>query len=119
MMSRLALACVPLVAFVAMGAAPPENPSALDDYPTAARADYVLGCMAANGGTQDALQRCSCSVDIIASILPYKQYVEADTVLRMRQGVGGYLANEFQTAPASDLVRQLRDAQAEAEVRCF
>jgi hypothetical protein len=107
------------VAVATIAAAPPNNPSALDDYPTAARADYVLGCMAVNGGTQDALQRCSCSVDVIASILPYDRYQQAETVLRMRQGVGGYLADEFRAPPTTELVRELREAQAEAEIRCF
>ncbi len=118
-MNWITLAWLPLVAVVTVAAAPSENPSALDDYPTAARADYVLGCMAVNGGTQDALQRCSCSVDVIASIVPYRDYQEAETVLRMRQGVGGYLADEFQAPPTAELVRELREAQAEAEVRCF
>ena len=29
--------------------------AAINDYPTAARADYVFGCMAANGQTRDNL----------------------------------------------------------------
>jgi hypothetical protein len=90
----------------------------LNDYPTEARADYVLGCMNVNGGTREALRRCSCSIDIIASILPYARYEQAETVLRMRQG-GGYVAQEFRIPQASEMVRDLREAQAEAEVRCF
>ncbi len=46
-----------------------------NDYPTEARADYVFGCMQVNGNTRLALQRCSCSIDIIASILPYEQII--------------------------------------------
>ena len=38
-----------------------------------ARADYVFGCMKANGETQELLQKCSCSIDVIASIIPYDQ----------------------------------------------
>jgi len=118
-MRWITLAALSLLALATIAAAPPDNSNVLDDYPTAARADYVLACMAVNGGTQDALRRCSCSVDVIASILPYDQYQHAETVLRMRQGVGGYLADEFQAPPAAELVRELREAQAEAEVRCF
>lgn len=89
------------------------------DYPTSARADYVLGCMAANGNTRPALDHCSCSIDIIASILPYDRYEEADTILSMRQGVGAQ-AREFNAAKGlNDIVADLRRAQAEAEVRCF
>jgi hypothetical protein len=89
------------------------------DYGTAARAEYVFACMATNGGTQEALQRCSCAIDVIASVLPYDKYERAETVLRMRRSAGGYLGQEFRSAPANAIVRDLEEAQAEAEVRCF
>src|SRR4029077_1286537 len=57
----------------------------LNDYPTAARADYVFACMKTNGDTRQALEQCSCSIDVIASILPYDRYVFAETVLRLGQ----------------------------------
>jgi hypothetical protein len=91
----------------------------LNDYPTSARADYVFGCMKANGDTQRSLEQCSCSIDIIASIVPYDRYVTAETVLRMAQ-VRGNLGGEFRsTEQARAAVDDLRRAQAEAEVRCF
>jgi hypothetical protein len=90
-----------------------------NDYPTAARADYVFACMTVNGGSQEALQRCSCAIDVIASLLPYDAYEAADTVLRMRQLTGGYLAQTFHAPSTNDAVRRLQEAQAEAEVRCF
>jgi hypothetical protein len=93
--------------------------SAANDYPTSARADYVFACMAANGGTQDALRRCACSIDVIAAILPYARYESADTVLSMRRQTSGYLAETFRSALSNAIVRQLQEAQAEAEVRCF
>jgi hypothetical protein len=34
----------------------------LNDYPTAARADYVFDCMKANGETRQALDQCSLCV---------------------------------------------------------
>jgi hypothetical protein len=94
---------------------------AADDpgYTTAARAEFVFACMATNGGTQEALQRCSCAIDVIASVLPYDKYEQAETVLRMRHSAGGYLAQEFRSAPMNAVVRDLEEAQAEAEVRCF
>jgi hypothetical protein len=94
--------------------------SALEnDYPTQARVDYVFGCMAANGQTHDAMERCSCSIDVIASILPYDRYIQAETVLSMRQGVGQQ-ANVFRsTKQFDDIVADLRRSQAEAEIRCF
>jgi hypothetical protein len=94
---------------------------AADDsgYSTATRAEYVFACMATNGGTQEALQHCSCAIDVIATLLPYQQYEKAETVLRMRRTAGGYLGQEFRSAAANAMVRDLEEAQAEAEVRCF
>ena len=60
----------------------------LNDYPTAARADYVFACMKTNGETRQALEQCSCSIDVIASILPYDRYVAAETVLEPVAGAG-------------------------------
>jgi hypothetical protein len=91
----------------------------LNDYPTSARVDYVFGCMKANGETQVSLQKCSCSIDVIASLLPYDRYVTAQTVLSVSQ-VQGNLGGEFRsTEIARTALEDLRRAQAEAEVRCF
>ena len=91
----------------------------LNDYPTSARAEYVFGCMKANGESPRILEQCSCSIDIIASLLPYDGYVSAETVMRMSQ-VPGMLGNQFRsTEKARNALDALRRAQAEAEVRCF
>lgn len=91
----------------------------VNDYPTAVRADYVFACMKANGETRRALDQCSCSIDVIASLLPYERYVTAETVLSMSQVVGN-LGSQFRsTEQARSAVTDLRRAQAEAEVRCF
>ena len=91
----------------------------LNDYPTSARAEYVFGCLKANGETRQAIEQCSCSIDIIASIMPYERYVTAETVLSMSQ-VRGNLGGQFRTSEqATSALNDLRRAQAEAEVRCF
>src|SRR5947209_5210844 len=92
-------------------AAPPA------DYPTSALAEYVFACMASNGQTQQALGQCSCSIDVIASVLPYDKYEEAETVLRMRRTGGGYIGEMFRTGLANGMVRDLQEAQAEGEIR--
>jgi hypothetical protein len=90
-----------------------------NDYPTSARAEYVYGCMKANGETRQSIEQCSCSVDVVASIVPYERYVTAETALSMSQ-VRGNLGVQFRTSEqANAAVNDLRRAQAEAEVRCF
>jgi hypothetical protein len=90
-----------------------------NDYPTSARADYVFGCMAVNGQTRDSLEKCSCSIDVIAAILPFGQYEEAETIMSVRQR-GGKNASMFTTMPMlREKVDTLKRAQVEAELRCF
>ena len=90
-----------------------------NDYPTTARAEYVYGCMKANGESRQSIEQCSCSIDVVASIMPYQRYVTAETALSMSQ-VRSNLGVQFRTSEqANSAVNDLRRAQAEAEVRCF
>ena len=106
-------------AFLLTASTAPAQEVGINDYPTAARADYVFGCMAANGNTQQSLERCSCSIDVIAGILPYERYVQAETVLRISQAPGQRSEYVRGTGLLRDLVADLRRAQIEAEVQCF
>lgn len=91
----------------------------INDYPTSARVEYVFGCLKANGETRQAIEQCSCSIDVVASLVPYARYVTAETVLSMSQ-VRGDLGGPFRTSEqAANALNELRRAQAEAEVRCF
>jgi len=91
----------------------------INDYPTAARAEYVFACMKTNGETRQALEQCSCSIDVIASLLPYDAYVAGETVASMNQALGQIGGMFRGAALARDDLADLRRAQAEAEVRCF
>lgn len=97
-------------------AAPPVN-----DYPTPARADYVLGCMAANGNTHEALYQCSCAIDSIASQLPYSDYETAETALSLQNGngVGGRVGLFRDPPEIKAVLERLRQAQADANLSCF
>jgi hypothetical protein len=98
----------------------PGSPArAAGDYPTNVVVDYVLGCMRANGQTRDMLDRCSCSIDVIASIVPYDRYETAETFRRMAQTTGQATALFRESAPARAVGAELRRAQAEADIRCF
>ena len=68
-----------------------------NDYPTSARAEYVFGCLKANGETRQAIEQCSCSIDVVASLVPYDRYVTAETVSSMSQ-VRGNLGGQFRTS---------------------
>jgi hypothetical protein len=95
------------------------GPRPTNDYPTSARAEYVFACMKTNGDTREALDQCSCSIDVIASLLSYDAYVAAATVASMNQEPGQIGGMFRGAAVARDALAQLRRAQAEGEVRCF
>ncbi len=105
--------CLAVAAFTSLRA------DAADGYPTSAVAEYVFVCMKTNGETRDALERCSCAIDVVTSIIPYDHFVTAETFKRM-----GLLTGEkgeiFRgSAPAKAAITEMNRAQIEAEVRCF
>jgi len=106
-----------LPAFAALGHAQQRHPA--NDYPTAARADYVIGCLASHGFKREALDRCACGIDVIADMLPYDDYEKADTILRMQQGGLGDRGAMFRDTPvAKQETEKLRRAQAEVNLQC-
>jgi hypothetical protein len=112
------LATAVAVAYCSTGAArAAELPG--NDYPTVARADYVFGCMQVNGQTRDVLERCACSIDVIASLLPYDRYEEAETVMSVRQRGGKNASMFLSMSTLRAKVEELKRAQIEAELRCF
>jgi len=94
------------------------NTLPLNDYPTTTRADYVFGCMAVNGQTPEMLQKCSCSIDAIAALLPYAQYEEAETIKSVSLR-GGESVAVLQNPAIQEKLKKLQFAQVEAELRCF
>lgn len=90
-----------------------------DGYPTYARVDYVIGCMAANGRTQDVMRKCSCSIDEIAAQLPYDKYVAVETA-RVMQDAPGERASLVRGAGwVKDLLEEFRQIQVAADLKCF
>src|SRR5947199_5889606 len=115
--TSLPCTCLILAAAAAVGTS--LEAAELNDYPTAARADYVFACMKTNGETRQALEQCSCSIDVIASILPYERYLSAETFLSLSQVPGRFGAMFQSPEQARAATNDLRRAQAEARVRCF
>jgi len=117
---RVHLLALLLAAPLSLGVAGAEE-KAPNDYPTATRADYVLGCMAANGNTREALLQCSCAIDAIAGLMPFSDYEKAETALSLQLGggVGGRVALFRDPPEIKAVIEKLRRAQAEADLQCF
>ena len=105
-----------LVILLAAGSTRAES----NDYPTSARADYVIGCLAANGNTREALLKCSCAIDTIASLMPYSHYEQAETALSLQAGggVGGRVGLFRDPPQIKAVIEELHRAQAEANLQC-
>jgi hypothetical protein len=125
----LARILAPFAAFLPLAAgvtstdshAAPQAPTTQNDYPTATRADYVLGCMAANGNKRETLFQCSCAIDTIAGLMPYSDYEKAETALSLQTGggVGGRVGLFRDPPEIKAVLERLRQAQAEANLSCF
>lgn len=95
------------------------GPATANDFPTAARVDYVIGCMASNGQDQLVMAKCACSVDYIAEQMSFADYTEIETIKRMRL-VAGERASLFREVPrVRDALDRFQLLQVEADLQCF
>lgn len=112
------VALATLTGFLALSLPARALEAPANDYPTVARADYVFACMQVNGQTRDVLERCSCSIDVIAELLPYSAYEEAETVMSVVQR-GGENVSMLHGPIFQEKIKSLKRAQVEGELRCF
>jgi hypothetical protein len=119
MRMQVILSAVALIASSAAASAVDDLKLPPNDYPTEARADYVFACMQTNGQTREALEKCSCSIDQIAALLPFDEYEAAETIMSVRQKGGENVSMFNSYAPYLEKVKNLKRAQVEAELRCF
>jgi hypothetical protein len=101
-------------------AEPYDNNTKINDYPTTARVDYVIGCMASNGQTHEMMHKCSCSIDLIAQAIPYEEYVQISTLLSLQQmTAAGRNAAYKNSTWSQKAIAKLRDVQADSTLSCF
>jgi hypothetical protein len=93
--------------------------AASNDFPTQARVEYVMQCMAERGGSNlDNMYHCVCAVDKIASLMNYQDYSESLTFTYMFDTPGDK-GGEFRDPPKSKELRdRLKNAKTEADA-CF
>ena len=92
----------------------------INDFPTQDRVEYVLECIAKNGGLNFATQHaCTCMVDKIAEKMAYKEYIEARTFTFLRSTPGEKGALFRDPKHANKLREQLKEAEKYADENCF
>jgi hypothetical protein len=75
--------------------------------------------MQTNGQSRDVLEKCSCSIDAIAALLPYSEYEAAQTIMSISQTPDRNTELFRDYGPYKERVKELKRAQVEAELRCF
>jgi hypothetical protein len=118
--SRLRAGILGLTLAVSVGLAPTVGRAdeALNDFPTITRADYVFACMQVNGQSREALEKCSCSVDVIASLIPHDEYEAVETIMMVYKR-GGKAQQQMSNGDLQRRIQEMRRAQVEGELRCF
>ena len=89
------------------------------NIPTNEKVEYVFACMQGNEGSQALIVKCSCSIDYIDEQMTYEEYVEAETIMSLRQ-IYGEKSLLFKNTPnAMEITSNMQNILAEAEMECF
>jgi hypothetical protein len=97
---------------------PARSDTPRNDYPTAARVEYVQECMTRNGGVLSDMYKCSCVIDRLAEHLTYDDFVEAGTFARYSTlpGEGGGIFRD--PDHAKERAKLYRSLEADAYRAC-
>ena len=89
------------------------------NIPTNEKVEYVFACMQGNEDSQAYLEKCSCSIDYIDEQMTYEDYVQAETIMSLRQ-IYGEKSLLFKNTPnAMEITSNMQNILAEAEMECF
>ena len=83
------------------------------------KVEYVFACMQGNEDSQAYVAKCSCSIDYIDDQMTYDDYVEAETIMSLRQIYGEKSVMFRNTPNAMEIYSNMQNLLAEAEMECF
>ena len=89
------------------------------NIPTNEKVEYVFACMQGNENSQAYITKCSCSIDYIDEQMTYEEYVNAETIMSLKQ-IYGEKSLMFKNTPnAMEIYSNMQNILAEAEMECF
>jgi hypothetical protein len=113
LLSMIGLSTAVLWPVITARGAPPVN-----DYPTAARVEYVNECIANQRDSLANVYQCSCVIDRIADTLTYDEFVESITFARYA-GLPGEAGGIFRDSDdGRKRARRFRELEQEAQKAC-
>ena len=111
------------ISFVSCEEKKEERTSQLEDssesIPTVEKVEYVFACMQGNEDSQAYIAKCSCSIDYIDQLMSYEDYVNAETIMSLRQIYGEKSVMFRNTPNAIEIYNNMQNLLAEAEMECF
>jgi hypothetical protein len=93
--------------------------AAANDFPTQARAEYVLTCMRENDMRQDSLYKCSCAIDAIAAKVNYETWVDLSTIANGTTIAGERGGVMRDMKDGRKLIGTYKEIQEQARKSCF
>ena len=89
------------------------------NIPTNEKVEYVFACMQGNENSQAYIVNCACRIDYIDEQMTYDEYVNAETIMSLKQ-VYGEKSLMFKNTPnAMEILSNMQNILAEAEMECF
>lgn len=100
-------------------ARPPSAPTT-NDFPTVDRVIYVQECMQAHPGPKfEMTNKCSCTLDKIATSMKFEEYVTMSTIVKA-MSIGGERGGAIRDVPSYEpQVKRYKDLVSKAEKACF
>ena len=91
-----------------------------NDFPTADRVGFVLECMRDHKGVEfELLNKCSCTIDRLAALYKYDDFVEAQTMAKAVTIAGERGSVLRDNEDAQKAARRYRASVKEAGRACF
>ena len=105
--------------FLRQGAVPTQLSKA-NDFPTHARVEFVLACMRDNPAIgQEAIYKCSCAIDAIATQVNYEAWVDLSTIANATTIAGERGGVMRDMKDGRKMIGRFRELQDNAKKGCF
>jgi S1-C subfamily serine protease len=105
--------------FLRQGAVPAQLSKA-NDFPTYARVEFVLACMRDNPTMgQEAIYKCSCAIDAIATEVNYETWVDLSTIANATTIAGERGGVMRDMKDGRKMIARFREIQDSARKGCF
>jgi hypothetical protein len=98
----------------------PAQLSRANDFPTHARVEFALECMRENQGiAQEAIYKCSCAIDAIATQVDYDTWVDLSTIANATTIAGERGGVMRDMKDGRKMIARFREIQDKAKKGCF